>query len=186
MSQEFRSLPQAFAADQADELLLVAANPSRISVKSLRFDSLATLRFNHPADQSYGIGTADTWSNLPFNQINLSGSTQWVSLNADGSFALAPGCYFLESETKFYATNTNRLVLEKDGVVSTLVFGYASSAVGVYSGARLSEKFSLAAETNLRLRVSVSTPNAIALQSGEAFLAGYQATVAFCEIYKLG
>ena len=184
---EFRNLPQSFIAHKNEELLLVTpTEATRISVRSLQYDSFALLKFSTPADQGYGIGTADVWVNIPFNVLDDSGSIPWVTLNADGSFVLAAGCYKLACELSFYATNNYRIGLLRQGSLTQVVGGYASNTVGVSSKGSLHSRIDLQAQETISLKIAVASPSGVALYVNDSFLAGQQATAAHCEIHKLG
>ena len=184
---EFRNLPQSFIAQQNDELLLATpTEATRISVRSLRYDSVAILRFLTPADQGYGIGTANVWVNIPFNVLDDSGSIPWVTLNADGSFILAAGCYKLLSEVFFYATNHYRVGLNRQGAFAGVVTGYSASSAGVSSTCSLRARLDLQAQETIALQAAIASPSSFSLNVADSFLSGQMATAAHCEIHKLG
>lgn len=184
MSQEFRGLPPAFGANQEDELLLVnPTSPTRISVKSLRYDSLATLKFKHPADQSYAIGTANTWVNLPFNELTLTSPEQWVQLNPDGSFTLTEGLYFLECGLTFADSNISRLAFRQSSNFLEVANTYAEFPAHRVP-LRINKKFPSTGGT-YTLQIAISRADG-SIHSADVFSAGQQATVAACTINKLG
>jgi len=185
---EFRNLPQSFIAQQNDELLLATpTEATRISVKSLKYDALATLKFKHPGDQNYGIGTADTWAKVPFNELILTGVNQWVQLNADGSFSLAEGYYFLKAEATLVLTNQARFSLRRNSdfleVVKTSAINDSTLAPRAFC--QLSKKFPSTGET-FSVEISVNNPSSVSLSVADLFLAGVQVTLCSCEIHKLG
>lgn len=185
---EFRNLPQSFVAQQNDELLLATpTEATRISVKSLKYDALATLKFKHPGDQAYGVGTANTWVNIPFNELTLTGANQWIQLNPDGSFSLTEGFYFLRTEVTFILTNQARLALRQDSnfleVSKTHAFNDIN--IGPRGTCHLSKKFMSTGQT-FSVKLAVASPSPFSLATADPFLAGMQATLSSCEIYKLG
>lgn len=183
---EFRNLPQSLIAEQNDELLLATATEaSRITVKRLKYDALTTLKFKHPADQSYGVGTPNTWTKLPFNEATITGEP-WLQLNPDGSFTLSAGLYFLRADVTFIVANFGRFALRQGSNFLELSNTYATNdGTAPRAKAVLSKKFAANAAT-FSLEIAVSNASAVSLNNGDPFLAGLQTTLAACEIYKLG
>lgn len=187
MSQEFRGLPPAFAANQEDELLLVnPTSPTRISVKSFKYDSLATLKFKHPADQDYGIGQSNTWAVLPFNNLGFSGVQNWVTLNPDGSFLLDPGLYYLTAGVRLSSSNFQRLALFRGAGIAEVISEYSPSSGNSVATLNLLSRLSVIGQETFSLRIAVEQAKAFTLNVADSFLAGNQVTLATCTINKLG
>jgi len=184
MSQEFRSLPQSFLAAQDNELLVVGATPTRMSLKSFRYDNLVELKFLYPGDQDYSLGTTNTWANIPFNSSDLTGSEAWTTLNADGSFTLVAGLYLLEAHILLGNGGTIRLGLNLSGSFLEITHGNAITAYSARTRLLLTKKFASVGDT-YRLQVAASDANC-KLATADTFLAGKQSTIATCQIIKLG
>jgi len=184
---EFRNLPQQFSVGADDEFLVVGASgPHRITTKALRYDSLALLKFKHPGDQNYGIGTADTWVNIPFNELTLTGVSEWLQLNADGSFSLAEGYYFLQAEVEVQVSNRARLALKRGSDFLEVSKTYAGvDAAGPRGFLRLSKTFYSTGQT-FSVEIAVESPSLYTISGADLFLAGIQTSLCSCEIHKLG
>jgi len=188
---EFRNLPQQFSAGADDEFLVVGASgPHRITARALHYDNLALLKFKYPADQEYGIAAANTWVQLPLNDLNSSGVDQWVTLNPDGSFVLSPGLYNLAANVGIVDSSYQRLGLFNGATMLELVAEFASFTTDP-SGANstnlsLRHRFALATPETLSLQLAVSATRLNALHVADSFLTGYQASLVTCLIEKLG
>mgnify|MGYP001113625725 CR=1 FL=1 len=182
---EFRNLPQQFSVRADDEFLVVGASgPHRITARALQYDNFALLKFDHPADQAFGVGTPDSWTNIPFNNLKISGAVPFINLNANGTFSLSEGIYKIVLHTRLFYTLKARIALEQDNNKISFVCGYSGAGNGI--ALSLVERIDLDMAKTMAFSISVSNAYPQNLHVNDSSLSGSQTTLVTCEIYKLG
>lgn len=181
----WNQIPFATTPDQDDELLLVngSGETRRSTYKNLLYDQIAELTWVVTGTQSEGIGTANQWGNIPFN--GLSGP-DWVSLNADGSWILSAGIYFLDVGFQCSATGQVRYRLW-DGS-NTLVFNSAHAGTGSLQHAerRIRKRLSIDTTKTLSVQVNVTHTYIHAFYYAFGILSGFNPTIAQGFVWKVG
>lgn len=181
----WNTIPFANQPNQDDELLLVdgGENSRRIRVKNLIYGQLLTLNYTTDGNSSAGIGTANTWGMVPFNQ----GSTG-VTLNPDGSFVLSAGIYLFECFGRIALSDASRFRLRDITDNVTLV------AAGVYSNGfaynsvpfLLRNKLDLLTSKTLGVEFNVSSASGEAFHRADSALAGVQIPLVQAFIWRWG
>jgi hypothetical protein len=183
--QLWTGLPFVTQPNKDDELLLVNGEEQsrRITFQNLIYSQLLTLSYLVQGGSSAGIGTANTWGMVPFN--NQSGG---LTLNPDGSFALDAGLYLFECFGRIARSNFSRFRLQDltDGV-SLIATGIYSNA-GSYSSVPflLRQRLNLLSSKTLSVEFNVSSAAADNFHIADPVLAGIQIPVAQAFIWRLG
>jgi hypothetical protein len=184
--QLWTGLPFVTQPNKDDELLLVNGEEQsrRITVQNLVYSQLAEVAWVVDSAANQGIGTANQWGNIPFNQLN---APNWLSLNADGSFVVAPGIYLLDAGIQIGSVDRASFRLF-DGANSIFQINPLLQAFGVHHfWVPLRTKLNLLSEKTLQIQVNVQTTASNAfLSSASPFPGGGNVTISQAFIWRLG
>jgi hypothetical protein len=178
-------LPFVTQPNKDDELLLVNGEEQsrRITVQNLIYGQLLTLNYTTDGNSSAGIGTANAWGMVPFNQ-----SSTGVTLNPDGSFVLSAGIYLFECFGRIAVSNASRFRLRDITDNVSLVVAGVYSNTNLYNSVPflLRNKLDLLSNKTLGVEFNVSSASGEAFHRADSALAGVQIPLVQAFIWRLG
>jgi hypothetical protein len=181
----FSQLPTATSIDAGDGLLVVKnGQPRQISQQAAISDQIAEVAWVIEGATNQGIGTANAWATIPYNQVIAP--APWLTLGADGAMNLAPGIYLVDSWVNLNFVNYIRIRLE--GAI-THFYGetYNGASTNLYPTLiNPRRKITLTQTTAIRFQVNVSSARADCFYSAGGNLAGFSPTIAQAFIWRLG
>jgi hypothetical protein len=183
--QLWTGLPFVTQPNKDDELLLVNGEEQsrRITVQNLIYSQLAELSWTIPGTQDVGVGTANAWGNILFN--NLSGPG-WISLNADGSWVLDAGIYFLDLAFQCARTQATRTRLFDGSNALKYRHQYLGSSDLFQHDVRMRGEISIDAQKTISLQINTSVAQSQAFHIASAVLSGFSPVIAQGFIWRLG